>query len=101
MKLTAKPVILFCAALIAVVMLTFAVIELSQPAEAANLSVSDSEGYLLRLENNEIVVYKNGIPTNTGIIISDMRDSDRALLENGISAKTYEDILKLIEDFSS
>jgi len=101
LKLTAKPIILFCASLIAIVMLTFAVIELSQPAKAANLPEIENEGYLLRLENNEIVVYKNGIPTNTGIIISDMRDSDRALLENGISAKTYEDILKLIEDFSS
>ena len=68
------------------------------PAEPV---IANSAKFMLRMENDEIVIYKNGTSTNTGIEISGLRKEDRTLLENGIHADSYEEVLKLIEDFAS
>ena len=101
MKGALRSVILLCAAAGAILTLTFAVLTLSPSASAAGTESNESYGYFLKLEDNEIVIYKNGEPSYTGIVVSGLRDSDRALLESGISANSYEEILKLVEDFSS
>jgi len=101
MKGIARSVVLLCAALGAILTLTFAVLNLAPTADAAGPVSPESHEYFLRLEDNEIVIYKNGSPAYTGIVVSGLRDSDRLLLESGIPADSYEDILKLIEDFSS
>lgn len=63
------------------------------------------ETYLLRSYNGHIAVYldKNDeIPGIETMIETDsLRAIDREKLQNGIEAATYEDVLKLLEDFGS
>ena len=84
--------------------LALSVIAISNPhskAEAAEIVSTSNAGYFLKLENNVLSVYKDGETIKTGIAVPELRSQDRTNLENGIWVNSYEDILKLIEDFNS
>ena len=87
--------------IIAVILSVTAVFTRFSPAEAAEIPTVSETEFFLKLENGEITVYKNGETIKTGIAVPDLRQQDRLLLEQGISVSSYEDILKLIEDFNS
>ena len=78
-----------------------AIVRKITPDVSAEPVIAAASEYFLRLENDEIVVYKNGESINTGIAVPELRQQDRLLLESGMNADTYEEVLKLIEDFSS
>ena len=57
--------------------------------------------YLVRTYNGKIAFFTDGAVIETDIDVSGLRAYDRQLLENGIAACTYEEVLQLLEDFSS
>jgi len=57
--------------------------------------------YLVRTYNGKIAFFTDGAVVETDIDVSSLRAYDRQLLENGIEAYTYEEVLQLLEDFSS
>ncbi|MCL2407994.1 MAG: hypothetical protein FWC96_00045 [Oscillospiraceae bacterium] len=57
--------------------------------------------YLVRAYNGKIAYFTGGEVVETDIDVSGLRAYDRQLLENGIAAYTYEEVLQLLEDFSS
>ncbi|MBQ8830690.1 MAG: hypothetical protein IJ017_03735 [Oscillospiraceae bacterium] len=101
MKHKFRAAILSVLIILAFSFLIYAVSSENLPSEAAEPVIAKSPEYMLRLENDEIVIYKDGKSTDTGIAVPDLRQQDRALLESGISVDSYEDVLKLIEDFNS
>lgn len=66
-------------------------------------AVSERQGsrYLVRAYNGKIAFFTDGAVIETDIDVSSLRAYDRQLLENGIEAYTYEEVLQLLEDFSS
>jgi hypothetical protein len=62
-------------------------------------------GYWLRPYNGHIAVYNHqgddSPMIETTIDVEGLRAVDRTQLEEGIGANTYEDVLKLLEDFGS
>jgi len=99
MKYTLRAVILSFLIVLSLSFIASAIVKSALPE--ATPAIADASEYFLRLENGEIVVYKDGESTDTGIAVGGLRQQDRMLLESGISADTYEDVLKLIEDFNS
>jgi hypothetical protein len=79
----------------------------SAVAEAAPAPVEtqERESYWLRAFNGHISVFfseEDEVPSvETTIDIDTLRAVDREKLEKGIEAPTYEDVLKLLEDFGS
>jgi hypothetical protein len=65
----------------------------------------ENESYWLRAYNGHIAVFfgrEDAYPSiETTIEIDSLRDVDRLKLEQGIEAATYEDVLRLLEDFGS
>lgn len=63
------------------------------------------EPYLLRSFNGHVAVFFNRDDETPGIETmietETLRSVDRDKLQNGIEADTYEDVLKLLEDFGS
>ena len=60
--------------------------------------------YLLREQGGYVAVFTPDSPQPieiTGIPVSSLRSADRSLLSVGIAAADREDLLKLLEDFSS
>lgn len=76
-------------------------------AEAASVlaETQESGSYWLRAYNGHIAVFfdsEDEIPAiETTISIDTLRDIDRDKLKKGIEAATYEEVLKLLEDFGS
>lgn len=67
--------------------------------------VQNDNGYWLRSFNGHIAVYyqkEDDSPMiETTIDVEGLRAVDRTMLEAGIGADSYEDVLKLLEDFGS
>ena len=70
--------------------------------------VADAEQagkYIVRAHNGKIALFTDDFTLTpaieTDIDISGLRAYDRRLLENGIVVSTYEDVLRLLEDFGS
>lgn len=58
--------------------------------------------YELRAESGEICVYQGeNLILRTGVAISSLPASDRALLEGGIVAGSMEELTRLLEDLTS
>lgn len=78
-------------------------------AASLNLSAVNTskinDGYIIQLDGNEMSVSRSGnegeLVLQAEIDAGGLRQSDRVLLENGIAAEDYEEVLKLLEDFSS
>ena len=68
-------------------------------------STDMQETYLLRLEGSRVVLYLQGQEDRplleTDISAANLREADRALLEQGIRVSSYDEILQLLEDFNS
>lgn len=77
----------------------------SADTPAALTEARSSDKYWLRSHNGHIVVYNNmeddSPMIETTIDVESLRAVDRVLLDSGIGASTYEDVLKLLEDFGS
>lgn len=70
----------------------------------ASVISEQREGYILRAVAGEVGVYRMGEEQPMFIVEITpelLRASDRALLEQGIYAGTYEELLSFIEDFTS
>lgn len=65
----------------------------------------DGQRYVVRAYQGEICVFyadKPDVPAvYTGIALSTLRQSDRELVEKGIKLDTYEELVGILEDFSS
>ncbi len=57
--------------------------------------------YTLALVDGEIIVTSDSSSLKTGISGQWLRQSDQAALKSGITVKSYEEVLQLLEDFSS
>ena len=101
MKHKSRAALLSVLIILSLAFLIYALSSDNLPNETASPVIAKSSEYFLRLENNEIVIYKDGKSTETGIAVSGLREQDRTLLENGLKVDSYENVLKLIEDFSS
>ena len=66
--------------------------------------VSENEVFVLKSENNHIVVYKFGENTpcmTTDTLVSTLPKGDIMLLEKGIEVKGEENLKKSLEDYCS
>jgi hypothetical protein len=74
-------------------------------SRACAVETQERESYWLRAFNGHISVFfseEDEVPSvETTIDIDTLRAVDREKLEKGIEAPTYEDVLKLLEDFGS
>jgi len=105
-KKTLKAGILALSAFVALLACVYTASEMSgQGAEdAPPQSVAEEQGggkYLVQTYNGKITLFSDGAVIETDIDVSGLRAYDRQLLENGIEAYTYEEVLQLLEDFSS
>jgi hypothetical protein len=79
--------------------------ETASDATAAPAAALVSGGYCLRAYQGHIAVFYDGMKDSpaveTAITVSQLRAVDRAKLESGIFVQTYEEVLKLLEDFGS
>ena len=61
--------------------------------------------FIIRAHNGKIALFSDSFASapavETDIDVSLLRAYDRELLENGIEANTYEDVLRLLEDLGS
>ncbi|NMA24133.1 MAG: hypothetical protein GX936_00540 [Clostridiales bacterium] len=77
----------------------------SADTPAALTEAGSGDRYWLRSHNGHISVYGNKEDDSpiieTTIDVEGLRAVDRILLDSGIGAATYEDVLKLLEDFGS
>lgn len=72
------------------------------PAQVMAETLSSEKIYMLRDLNGFIAVYVNGeLEMVTDIPVALLRGVDQAELEKGIKVNSYEELLKLIEDFGS
>ena len=101
MKYKFRAAILSVLIILALSFLLYALISDNLPNTPAEPVIAKSSEYFLRLENDEIIIYKDGKSTETGIAVSGLRQQDRILLERGMYVDSYENVLKLIEDFNS
>jgi hypothetical protein len=71
--------------------------------DAAPWEVMTQGGYTLREYNGVIAVFTRSFGAEPAIVtdirVADLREYDRRLLEAGIRAESYEDVLRLFEDF--
>lgn len=68
---------------------------------SAQIDGSES-GYYLSVNDGYIAVFYNSEPIYTSKIDSStLRTADREMLEDGIKAESYEEVLRLLEDFCS
>lgn len=106
LKRTLLYIAVFASALMIITVVITAVLQGSSAETPAMLTeVQSSNSYWLRAFNGHIAVYSSEEDASpmieTAIDIEGLRAVDRTLLENGIGAATYEDALKLLEDFGS
>ncbi len=65
---------------------------------------SKKEGYLLKLEGGEVVVYqakKDELYERTGILEEDLSEDDRELLREGYEVTSEKELYSILENFSS
>lgn len=64
--------------------------------------VNSAQGsYTLTLVDGEIIVTSDSSSLKTGISGQWLRQSDQSALKSGITVETYDEVLQLLEDFSS
>lgn len=69
------------------------------PVEAA--SDTAPGGYTVALVDGEIIVTSDSSNLKTGISGQWLRQADQTALKNGITVETYDEVLRLLEDFGS
>ena len=77
----------------------------SEKDAPVHASESQQGRYILRAYNGKIALFTDNFAetpaVETDIAVSMLRAYDRRLLEIGIEVNTYEDVLRLLEDFGS
>ena len=76
----------------------------TQPSSDRQGATTAAQQYIVRAENGKVAVFPEsyGLPEiETGIDISQLREYDRRLLEQGIAIEGYENMVGLLEDFSN
>lgn len=101
MKHSFRAAVLSVLIILSLSFLLYALITVNLSDSPAEPVIAKSSDYFLRLEDNEIIIYKDGESTDTGISVPELREKDRHLLEQGVHVDSYENVLKLIEDFNS
>ncbi len=72
------------------------------PSEPAGTSVPAETGYRVAELDGRIGVYYMGeLLYCTDISVYSLREADRTLLQEGVRAETYGEVLSLLEDFGS
>jgi len=72
--------------------------------KAENVVTENEEGFVVKTYYGNIGVFSLGEKAPlyiTDIETSSLRDVDKQELQRGISIKTYEEVLRLLEDFNS
>lgn len=87
--------------LLAAILSLSATANLISLASAAEITDTNENRYFLKLEDGKLSVYHNSETIIADISVPELRAKDRILLEEGLWVNSYEDILKLIEDFNS
>ncbi len=67
-------------------------------------AVQEQPRFILKSHSGNVAVYSDDgteLAVETDIAVSGLREVDRQMLESGIAADTYEEILGLLEDLSS
>ena len=79
----------------------------AQPAYTIAYAAAEEQAgkYVVRAYNGKIALFESGTASTpiieTDIEVSALRAYDRRLLEDGIEVDSYEDVLRLFEDFGS
>ena len=72
------------------------------PSPPAGTAVQGTADYVLREENNRLVVYRDGtLWMTTDTRVSDLPKRDRVKLRRGITVNSQSELKKLIEDYCS
>lgn len=74
------------------------------PAVAGQYTDYASAAYILKESDGYVAVFSSNDPQPiqvTGIRVSGLRQADQALLRDGITAASREELLSLLEDFGS
>ena len=105
MKNTVRIILLCLTAICAVVCASAAFTSAATPVKntvEAGVTEQKAAEYTLRLENGEIVISSEGCEDiKTGITGQWLREADREILKAGITVDSYEEIIKLLEDYNS
>lgn len=105
-KMTLLCFALFAAALMIITLvITSAVRGVSVDSPAVLTEAQYNSSYWVRSYNGHIAVYNQKADVSpmieTTIAVEGLRGVDKDMLENGIEATSYEEVLKLLEDFGS
>jgi len=78
----------------------------ARPEAPPTVAAEERDGrYIVRTHNGKIALFTDDFALTpaieTDIDVSGLRAYDRMLLKNGIEVGTYEDVLRLLEDFGS
>ena len=110
LKKTIKAGLLAFALFVSVIMIAATIVTSAvRNAEASALAsvhqTGAASGYILRAYNGHIAVFYGDIIDSPGIEttieIGSLRTVDREKLEKGITVNSYDEVLKLLEDFGS
>lgn len=96
-----KAVLLCITFIFALILSASTAIQTLSTVSATELPENSNSKYYIKLENQSLTVYQGEKVLLTNIKIPELREQDRLLLEDGIWVSSYNDILKLIEDFTS
>lgn len=106
LKRTLLYVAVFASALMIIALIITSVVRgISADNPAVLTEAQSSNSYWLRSFNGHIAVFNSETDASpaieTTIDTESLRAVDRQMLEEGIQAHSYEDVLKLLEDFGS
>ncbi len=90
-------------AMIVYVVVSAAAVTVEPPAQERSLSsAEDAAGYVVREENNRVVVYRDGaLWMKTETPVSELPKRDRVKLRRGITVYSDAELKQLIEDYCS
>ena len=97
--------VLICALMLILLAVT-SVLSSATDGEAEDVAQAQAQDpYLIRSYNGHIAVFMNKDDKSPGVETTieteTLRSVDKEKLQNGIEVNTYEDVLKLLEDFGS
>lgn len=106
LKRTLLYIAVFASAFMIIALVITSAVRGASPVTPAMLTEVQSDNrYWLRSYNGHIAVYNHKEDASpmieTTIDVEGLRVVDRTMLESGVGANSYEDVLKLLEDFGS
>ena len=106
LKMTLLYFAVFASAMMIITLVITSVVRgASADTPAVFTEVQSDNSYWLRSYNGHIAVYSDKAEVSpaieTTIDVEGLRAVDKEMLDKGIEANSYEDVLKLLEDFGS